>query len=289
VKEVFDANRSRSKMYIRLMDDPHRSGKKRALTFGNKLAQDGLVVTTDGDCVMGKNWLKCMAGCYTDGKPQLILGPVSFHREKGWFGRMQSLEFAGLQVVTGGSAALGRPLLCNGANLAYPKHVFEEVGGYSDDRIASGDDMFLLQKIRARYPDGVRFLKAPEAMVYTCPQENVSAFLSQRQRWASKFNAYSGMEIKATAVLVFLCNLFFLLGPAFILLFPSFLPVYLILAGGKLIIDFLFLFLAISFTQRRHLLWIYLPEQLIYSMYVVISACLAFRKGFEWKGRRVDK
>ncbi|HXC05247.1 MAG TPA: glycosyl transferase family 2, partial [Bacteroidia bacterium] len=77
--------------------------------------------------------------------------------------------------------------------------------------------------------------------------------------------------------------------PVITLLFPAFGIVYLILAGGKLIIDFLFLFLAISFIQRRSLAWLYLPEQLIYSLYVVISGFLAFRKGFEWKGRRIDK
>lgn len=43
--------------------------------------------------------------------------------------------------------------MCNGANLAYTKKAFEEVGGFTGiDHIASGDDMLLMHKIYRRYP-----------------------------------------------------------------------------------------------------------------------------------------
>jgi hypothetical protein len=37
--------------------------------------------------------------------------------------------------------------MCNGANLAYKKSLFQELNGFQgNDTIASGDDVFLLQK-----------------------------------------------------------------------------------------------------------------------------------------------
>jgi biofilm PGA synthesis N-glycosyltransferase PgaC len=290
VMDIFAEHPKIDTLYLRYEDDKERvAHKKYMLTQAMAETKDGLVVTTDGDCTVGKDWLRSMAHCYLENKCQLIIGPVAFQKEQNFFGRMQSLEFAGLLAVAGGSAGCGAPLLCNGANLAYPKKVFEEINGYEGDTKASGDDMFLLQKIQKCYPDGIRFLKSKEALVFTQPQERVRAFFSQRKRWASKFGAYKGLWIKGAALTVFLCNLLLVLGVLLVCLIPSFRGVYLILAGGKLIIDFLFLFLAISFTQRRSLLWIYLPEQLVYSIYVVLSACLSFRKDFEWKGRRIDK
>jgi biofilm PGA synthesis N-glycosyltransferase PgaC len=289
IQDVFKTYPGRATRYLHLTGEGGGSGKKAALTLGHTFAMDGLVVCTDGDCVMGKNWLRSLAAFYEEKKPKLILGPVAFHQEQGWFERMQTLEFAGLLMVTGGSAGRNKPLMCNGANLAYTKAVFEEAGGYTGDTLASGDDVLLMEKVRALYPEGISFLKSSDAVVYTHPQHSLSNFMQQRRRWASKFNAYQGKDIKLTALIVYLCNFLFLFGPVITLLFPAFGIVYLILAGGKLIIDFLFLFLAISFIQRRSLAWLYLPEQLIYSLYVVISGFLAFRKGFEWKGRRIDK
>ncbi|MFI5151068.1 MAG: glycosyltransferase [Bacteroidia bacterium] len=289
IQDVFRKHPGRTTMYLRMAADSGRGGKKAALTLGNRFAMDGLIVCTDGDCIMGNNWLKSIAAFYEKRQPKMILGPVAFHREKGMSGFMQSLEFAGLLMVTGGSAGMNKPLMCNGANLAYTKKVFEEAGGYEGDEVASGDDVLLMEKVLTLYPGGIAFLKSRDALVYTRPQKTVKEFMLQRRRWASKFNAYRGKQIRLTAIIVYFCNLLLLVGPAFFGLMPAFLPVYLILAGGKLIIDYLFLFLAISFIQRKRLLWVYLPEQLIYSLYVVISGSLAFRKGFEWKGRRIDK
>ena len=50
--------------------------------------------------------------------------------------------------------------MCNGANIAYTKKIFEEVNGFKgNEHIASGDDEFLMHKIFEKYPDKVLFLK----------------------------------------------------------------------------------------------------------------------------------
>jgi cellulose synthase/poly-beta-1,6-N-acetylglucosamine synthase-like glycosyltransferase len=260
--------------------------KKRALTAGVTESSGELIITTDADCVAGPEWLKEMAACYLRTAASLILGPVAFHRGKGFFGAMQSLEFAGLLAVTGAAAFAKRPLMCNGASLAYPKTVFEAVQGYKDDEEPSGDDVLLMNKVQALFPGKIHFLKSKAALVFTRPQQSLRNFMQQRRRWASKFRQYGGGRVAAVAVLVFLSNLFLIAGGVICVFVPAFRGIYLILAGAKLIIDFLILFLATSFTGNKSLLWIYLPEVFFYSFYVVLSG-LGVKSGYEWKGRRI--
>jgi cellulose synthase/poly-beta-1,6-N-acetylglucosamine synthase-like glycosyltransferase len=178
-------------MHIQLIHLPPVPGltahKKRALDIGVQTARGELIVTTDGDCVSGPHWLSTLAAFYEAQKPKLIAGPVAIEPGNTLFGKMQALEFSGLMAVGGASAAAGVPLLCNGANLAYPRAVFLELGGYAGDETASGDDMMLLKKIQRAYPVEVSFLKSADALVWTGPKESLGGFLQQRKRWASKF------------------------------------------------------------------------------------------------------
>jgi biofilm PGA synthesis N-glycosyltransferase PgaC len=273
---------------LRLQEEPGvKAHKKRAITEGINHSDGELIITTDGDCTAGPEWIRTTALFYQEKRPALIIGPVAFHNEKNLFGKMQSLEHAGLMVVSGASCRLQSPLLCSGANLAYSRHVFKEVNGYHGDNEPSGDDIMLLHKVQAIYPAGIQFLKCSEAIVWTAPQSTVTAFLEQRRRWSSKFKSYKHSLTAKIAVLIFLCNAFILIGALTCLFYPGFVRLYLILAAGKLIIDFLFLFLGISFLHRKVLLWVYIPEQFVYSFYVVLSGCLGLKKGYSWKERRV--
>jgi hypothetical protein len=58
----------------------------------------------------------------------------------------QQLDLVSLQGATIGSFGIGKGFMCNGANLAYKKSLFQELNGFRNDTIASGDDVFLLQK-----------------------------------------------------------------------------------------------------------------------------------------------
>ena len=77
--------------------------------------------------------------------------------------------------------------MCNGANLAYTKTLFKAINGFEGNtNIASGDDVFLLEKAIKRNKNTVHYLKNTDATVFTKPVKNYSALISQRKRWASK-------------------------------------------------------------------------------------------------------
>lgn len=259
-------------------------GKKAALTKGIAAARFELLVTTDADTFAGADWLKTIASCYERTQARMIIAPV-LYEASGFFGSLQALEIAGLALVTGASAAAGKPMLANGANLAYTRTVFRETGGFSGDGYASGDDVLLLQRVLEKYPGGVHFLKSPAAVVYTRPLRSLNAFFNQRKRWASKFRAFRMPLLKYTAFTVFLVNLLILLFGAGICFSATLIGPFVALVALKIVIDFLLLSLAASFFRRTDLLLVFFAALPLYSFYVVVTAAGALGGHFTWKGR----
>ncbi|HCN83879.1 MAG TPA: glycosyl transferase, partial [Sphingobacteriaceae bacterium] len=144
------------------------SYKKKAISEAIKISAGELMVATDADCRMGKNWLRTVVSFYEKNNSKLVSSPVAYYEEKDTFEDMQTLEF--LFLIGLGASSIGNkmPSTCNGANLAYRKDVFFELGGFSGiDDLASGDDELFLHKVASRYPDDIGFCKSSGAIVYT--------------------------------------------------------------------------------------------------------------------------
>jgi len=62
-------------------------------------------------------------------------------------------------------------------------------------RIASGDDMMMVQKVANDYSGKVRFLKSAKAAVLTQPVDSIADLLMQRKRWATKSMHYADKGI----------------------------------------------------------------------------------------------
>ncbi|MDX2305887.1 MAG: glycosyltransferase [Microscillaceae bacterium] len=262
------------------------SPKKKAISEAVQVAQGELIVTTDGDCRVKKEWLEVLWKFYKKKDARLISGAVTFEQEKTLFEKMQTVEFASL--IGSGAACLrmGFPNMCNGANLAYPKTAFLEVGGYQGvDRIASGDDEFLLHKIARKYPGQVFFLKHSQNIVSTYAKLNWAEFFNQRKRWSSKWKYYQDKRIKILAFFIFVVNCVLLasLGLA-VLGFYSF-ERFLIHLLIKFLIEFTFLGIILAYLDKKKFI-LYIPlVQLVYPLYVMFFGLVAQGKSYSWKGR----
>jgi cellulose synthase/poly-beta-1,6-N-acetylglucosamine synthase-like glycosyltransferase len=178
--------------------------------------------------------------------------------------------------------------MSNGANLAFSKEAFEQVGGYSGiDHMASGDDYLLMMKIAAAYPDGILYLKSEDAIVTTAPQPTWRDFISQRVRWASKSGKYSDARLTAILVLVYLFNLWFVV----LLLAGIAYPFCLVIAGAILVVktaaELFFLLPVARFFRRRSWIWLFALLQPLHIAYIVVAGFLGFAGSYQWKGRRV--
>jgi cellulose synthase/poly-beta-1,6-N-acetylglucosamine synthase-like glycosyltransferase len=264
------------------------SYKKKAIQTAIAAATGKLIITTDADCRMGRNWLKTIVAYYQQGGYKMISSPVAYSEETSFFERAQSLEF--LYLIGMGASTIGNnsPSTCNGANLAYEREAFYEVGGFTGiDDLASGDDELLLHKIAARYQNKIGFLKNRDAIVYTQAKPTLYAFIQQRKRWASKSTRYKNKLIIVLGVMVWLFNLSIVLN----VIMGLFNSEYLAVAGTQLLIKFvielLFLIDVTRFAKRSALLVLLPILNLLHIVYIIYIGVAGNSGKYNWKGRMV--
>ena len=264
------------------------SYKKKALETGIAAATGDLIVTTDADCVAPPNWLKTIAAFKEEKNAVFIAAPVMLENENNFLQIFQSLDFLTLQGITAAAVQKKIHNMCNGANLAYEKKIFYEVGGFSGiDHIASGDDMLLMNKIVKRFPDQYFYLLSKEAIVKTNAAKTWKEFFSQRIRWASKATQYHDPKIFGALFLVYCFNLFLFI--LFVAGFWNFFlwPGLFALLIGKTIIESAFIYPVAKFYNKTKLLRLFLIFQPVHIVYMVIAGWLGRFSYFEWKGRKV--
>ena len=274
---------------IQLQEDAINSYKKKAVETGIAEANGKLIVCTDADCVPGKDWLKTIAAYYEKNKPVFIAAPVVFTNNDSVIETFQALDFLVLQGITGAVAQSGNHSLSNGANLAYEKKAFQQVGGFQGiDQLASGDDLFLMQKMVKAFPGKIGYLKSTDAIVSTSPMKTWKSFFEQRIRWASKTRRYKDLKLIAALGLVYLFNLGFL-----VLLIGScwhlyYLPLLLILLVSKYLVESVFVKTIAPFFNQELLIKKFYSYQLLHILYMIIAGCFGLWGKYTWKGRRVQ-
>ncbi|HEX5625735.1 MAG TPA: hypothetical protein VFX48_06955, partial [Saprospiraceae bacterium] len=153
-----------------------------------------------------------------------------------------------------------------------------------------GDDVFLMEKIRTRYPLGIRFAKAQEALVETHAAEGWSEFISQRLRWAGKMQLVRDWKLKCIPGLVWLQRA----GTWSLLVFSGVVrdPVGLAVSGASLLVQWMadagLQWKASRFYRiPRWSIW-FLPMAVLHSFYFILLGLLTWLPvPLKWKGRRV--
>ncbi|MBI5219071.1 MAG: glycosyl transferase [Bacteroidia bacterium] len=251
------------------------------------MAKGDLIITTDGDCRMSDKWLSALITFYEAFKPKMIIGPVGFYNEKSIFEKIQSLEFLSLIGAGAGSAGIGHPVLCNGANLAFEKKIYIKFNNALNMDYASGDDVFLLHNLKKEYPENILFLKSADAIVFTKPQSNLYTLIQQRIRWSSKSKGFKDSDSIITAGIVWLMNISLLTVLILTFFNPVFLKLFLLLFILKSLADFLLLWKTTAFFNKQNLLFWFLPLQLVYFFYVSLIGIFGCFVKSKWKGRKI--
>ncbi|TCR03714.1 MULTISPECIES: glycosyltransferase [unclassified Sphingobacterium] len=265
------------------------SYKKLAIAKAIDLCTGEIIVTTDADCRMGENWLMTIISYFETQDLYLLSSPVVYSEEKSFFERLQTLEF--LYLIGLGAAGIGNknPTTCNGANLAYRKDIFYEMGGFAGiDELASGDDELFLHKVAAKYPHKIGFCKSTDAVVYTDAKPTIRSFISQRKRWASKSTKYKNKAIVLLGITIWLFN-FCMLTCLIVGLFYhySYLFTFLVVLIAKIIVEYLFIQPLTQFSKREELMR-YLPIlSSLHIIYLVYIGILGNIGKYDWKGRQV--
>ncbi len=269
-------------------DKPLNSYKKKAIAEAIRLSTGELMVATDADCRMGSKWLSSIVSYYESEELVMISSPVSYFEERSLFERMQTLEFYYLIGLGAAFISNKHAATCNGANLAYCKDVFYEVGGFTGiDHIASGDDELLLQKVAARYKGKVGFLKRYDAVVFTHAKKNTKEFIQQRRRWASKSMHYKDKKVVGVLIAIWAFNVSMLVNAGLGFLDPIFFKLLVIQLVLKYLFELTYLLPVSAFFKRAWLvilLALIIPVHIFYLIYI---GFISKNGTYSWKGREV--
>ncbi len=257
------------------------SGKKAALETGINAAKGVLIVTTDADCTMQKEWLNTISSFSCISGNDMIVCPVMLDDGKSPPGRFAELEFLGLQGVTAGTLAQGDGIMCNGANLAFRKEVFLSNINNLHPEIPSGDDVFLLHSLK-KSGSKIEWLEAMEAAVTTVSPMSAGNFFRQRGRWISKAPAYRDINTIIIGIVTFVTILLQMLSPALAFIDITFLYIYVVTIIVKSIPDYLVLSITTKRYGKKKLMSWFIPSQIIYPYYVLISLFYGFLFQRRW-------
>jgi cellulose synthase/poly-beta-1,6-N-acetylglucosamine synthase-like glycosyltransferase len=257
--------------------------KKKAIEIAVAEAKGDWILTTDADCIVPKRWLLLFSAYIHQHKPCFVAAPVMFIKTAGILNQFQVLDFLALQGITAAAVGAGKHSMSNGANLGFEKTAFIAVGGYQGvDHIASGDDMFLMHKMKQTLHKPVGYLFHPDAIVLTAAMDTWKGFIMQRIRWASKARYYDDRSITMVLTLVYFFNLSFIC----LALLGSWGSLLIALAF-KTFFELFFLDPVAKFFNLQSELKHFVFYQPIHIVYNIAAGLFGQLKTYSWKGRKV--
>lgn len=187
------------------------SPKKHAISLGMQHAAGEILITTDGDCRFQPGWVRALVGSFA---PDVgaVTGLTVFDRgrREPFWQRLQQLDYLSHSFFAAGAIGSGLAFNCNGSNLALRRSAFAEIGGYEQiNRVVTGDDTLLIQRLRESGKWRVLFCTHPDSVVHSWPEETVWQVFNQRLRWGSGGLSYSPPALTvALLTFVFFLSLF---------------------------------------------------------------------------------
>ncbi len=266
----------------------HNSYKKAGIKLGIQKSKGEILLFTDADTIVPPNWISSHVEKF-DNNPalQMCTGPVLYTDSAGYIKQFQYYDLIATAGFTGYGIIRGLYFIANGANMSIRKDVF--TGNLTNDHIASGDDVFMIQNLAANDKRSVSFLNNKDAVVTTYPENNLMDFLRQRIRWGTKSRHYVDYFLKKILIQLFLLHLLSSFGlfviSAISLTTGVFMMLLILL---KNLIEVLYLKKLSKFFEMKFNIvtaWFML---LVYPFYFVIISLISIsRKEYIWKGRKV--
>lgn len=166
------------------------SHKKLAITVGIKAAKHEILLFTDADCrPYSRHWISTMAKNFNE-ETEFVLGYGGYYRNGTFAGLLTAYDSLTIAIQYLGFAAMGKPYMGVGRNMAYRKSTFFRVKGFAGFlNIASGDDDLIVNRFgNSKNTVGEVDL---EAKTLSLPQSGLKDWYYQKTRHLSTSGIYS--------------------------------------------------------------------------------------------------
>jgi cellulose synthase/poly-beta-1,6-N-acetylglucosamine synthase-like glycosyltransferase len=157
-------------------------GKAGALHYGANEAKGEIILMTDADCVVHKNWIRTYVKYYKDDKVGFVAS-FTLISGKRLFDIVQAVEWIYMSTMATAGVAFNKPLGCFGNNLSVRRKAYEEFGGYKAIPFSVTEDL-ALQKSVHRLGYKMHYILDENATVITKPCKTFFEYISQHRRWA---------------------------------------------------------------------------------------------------------
>ena len=258
----------------------NRTGKINALIKGANAAQGEVLIFTDADCEVPGNWVKSFIN-HIDSDTGMLCGFLVLDKKNKttplWH-YLQTIDWIYITSIGYGWTKLGRPLSIFGNNFAIKKDIYEECDGFESVKDHITEDYALMENVLARTNAKVNFILDPENVVYTNPVNTLSAFFSQRKRWAVGClkRKFLSILLPLTSVLLRLLIIIALFSQIFMLGLTAMLFI--------IFLDTAILFHPLKKLHRLNLLkYIFLFEIYVTIYQIFFTPLALFAKKIIWK------
>jgi len=153
-------------------------GKGHALNAGIKQSRGDLIFTIDADSVVDKHAIKNMVQYFEDPEVWAAVGNVKVANNQTLIGFLQRLEYMFGFYFKRAHAVMNAEYIFGGANAAYRRTLFKEIGLFDTTNKTEDIEMSL----RTRY-FGKHCAYAEDAIVYTEGASSIEGLINQRLRW----------------------------------------------------------------------------------------------------------
>ena len=147
---------------LQILSRPCRRGEGR--NIGAALATGDLLAFTDGDCIANPFWTERLLEAWA-GDPLRVVAGQTIVTGFWAFTKLHRVELP----------HLGQDTTWPSCNLAYPRALFQRIGGFDPTFVTAEDIDLNFRAVAA----GAHIVHAPEAIVYARARDSVGGFLRQ--------------------------------------------------------------------------------------------------------------
>ena len=258
--------------------------KKNALRAAIAKTQAELLLFTDADAQVPSGWAKTITGQF---HPEVgaVAGLFDPGKQPTTPLRLYRLERLMHGIISAGSIGWGSPSSVCGANFAYRRECYEQLGGFSNAQMKAGDDDLMVQAIH-RKGWKVRFATSTDTVVRDLRTPALGEFTKAKVRHQSTAREYPrGWLMFFWSILA--AQIGYLAGGIWALFHPGF---WLVFAGAvalRFACDYSVLWRFARVNQLLEWRKGFVLAELILPFYLLMQPIFALSGSFEWKQRRL--